>query len=76
MHSEQFYQSILDNINDVIFVLDTEQRLIDMFGKWLQDLNIPKENLLGKTTQEMLGEEASQEHIKANRAALQRRTRI
>ncbi|MBD3276526.1 MAG: PAS domain-containing protein [Candidatus Marinimicrobia bacterium] len=76
MHSEQFYQSILDNINDIVFVLDTEQRHIDVFGKWLRDLNLPKEHFLGKTSEEILGKEASLEHTKANEAALQGRTAI
>ena len=63
-------RSIADSTHDVMFTLDVEQRHTCIYGAWLKNTDGGKDRFLGKTSREVLGEEASRVHEENNIKAL------
>ena len=68
--SEERFRVLVNSIDDMIFTLDTEQRHIGVFGRWVDQLQLTPEAFLGKTSREIMGHAASGVHESANARAL------
>lgn len=68
--SEERFKSLVNSMNDAIYVLNKEQRVSGLFGKWIEKYGIIPENVLGKTLREILGSEQVLIHDDANNRAL------
>jgi len=64
------FQSLVESIDDVVFQLDTEQRCVNVFGRWLQREGFRPEQFVGRTTRDILGPAQSPIHERANLRAL------
>jgi len=71
--SEERFRLLINSTSDVVFTLDTEQRHTGIYGDWAEKSGLSKEYFLGKTTQELLGDEVGV-HIAANKRALKGET--
>lgn len=69
--SEARFRAIVSSIQDIVFTLDREQRHTGVYGPWVENLGLKKEDFLGKTARDIMGPEASQVHCQANEKALQ-----
>jgi PAS domain S-box-containing protein len=61
---------VLAPLNDVVFILDREQRHVAVFGRWPQEHGIAPDMLLGKTAIEVMGPVNGRIHEEANAKAL------
>ena len=68
--SEERFRTLVNSFNDMVYTLDHEQRHVSLFGDWVAKAGMKPEDFLGKTALEILGPEAAQVHIEANRRAL------
>jgi PAS domain S-box-containing protein len=66
---EERFRQLLESIDDVVFRLDPDQRCVDVFGRWLEREGIDPSHLIGRTTREILGEDAPV-HEAANQSAI------
>lgn len=67
--SEERFKNYINSTSDIVFTLDTEQKHTGVFGDWVEKAGLTKSYFLGKTTKEILGENA-EIHVKANEKAL------
>lgn len=58
--------SILNSFDDIIYLFDTRNICIGVFGKWLQKWGLDKSNIIGKTAFEIFGETSGQIHSEMN----------
>jgi PAS domain S-box-containing protein len=68
--SEERFRIIMSNMQDVVFTLDCEQRHTGVFGPWATKNGSSPEMFIGKTGDEILGEDANRIHREANERAL------
>ncbi|MCJ7532884.1 MAG: PAS domain S-box protein, partial [Anaerolineales bacterium] len=68
--SEERFRTLVNSMDDIIFTLDREGRHTDVFGHWVEKAGLTPEVFLGKTVQEVLGNEAAIVHEAANQRAL------
>lgn len=68
--SEERFRTLVNSIEDIVYTLDQNQRYIGVFGKWLDKYNQSAQNYLGKTIQEVFGEDKATIHQEANNIAL------
>jgi PAS domain S-box-containing protein len=68
--AEERFRTLVESIDDVVFRLDRQQRCIDVFGRWLAREGHRPEELLGRTTREIVGARAAPVHERAARRAL------
>ena len=68
---EKRYRTILSSVQDIIFTLDKAQRCTGIYGQWLERYHFAPEDFLGKSVQDIFGEEDSLVHREANEKALQ-----
>lgn len=68
--SEERFRTLVQSMDDIVFVLDNEQRYVGVYGRWLEILGLSENLFIGKTIREMLGTELSAEHEIANNRAL------
>lgn len=64
--SENRFRSLVNSMNDIVYTLDTEQRYIGIFGKWIYNEDYDKGDFIGKTSREILGAEVAKVHEEAN----------
>ena len=64
------FQSLVESIDDVVFQLDTEQRCVNLFGRWLEREGFYPEQFIGRTTRDILGADKAPVHERANLRAL------
>jgi PAS domain S-box-containing protein len=64
------FRSLVESIDDVVFQLDTEQRCVNLFGRWLEREGFLSEQFIGRTTREILGPTEAPVHERANQRAL------
>lgn len=55
--SELEYSTLLDAADDVVFLLDAEQRYIGIWGRWITEHGLDRSAFLGKTSWEIFGAE-------------------
>ena len=63
---EERFRVLVESIDDVVFRLDREQRCVDIMGRWLAREGYRPEEFLGRTTREIVGEQAAPPHERAN----------
>jgi PAS domain S-box-containing protein len=68
--AEERFRQLVESIDDVVFRLDRQQRCVDAFGRWLEREGLQAENLIGRTTSEIVGPEEAPVHERANLRAL------
>ena len=68
------FQSLAESIDDVVFLIDTEQRCVDVFGRWLEREGFTPDQFVGRTTREILGPVEAPMHERANLRALKGET--
>jgi PAS domain S-box-containing protein/putative nucleotidyltransferase with HDIG domain len=69
--NQQRLDSVINSFDDIVFTLDTEQRHTAVYGRWIEKSGMTEALFLGKTTREILGDEAARAHEEANQKALQ-----
>ena len=52
---EERFRTLVESIDDVVFRLDSEQRCVDIFGRWLEREGFRPEHFLGRTTRDIVG---------------------
>jgi PAS domain S-box-containing protein len=67
---EERFRQLVESIEDVVFRLDRQQRCVDAFGRWLEREGLHAEDLIGRTTSEIVGPEEAPVHERANLRAL------
>jgi PAS domain S-box-containing protein len=67
---QERFRTLVNSIDDVVFRLDTDQRCVDIFGRWLEREGFRPEQFLGRTTAEIVGPEDAHFHQRANLRAL------
>lgn len=68
--SEERFRTLITSSEDVIFTLDTQGRHTGVFGRWLKKRNLKPEFFIGRTSIEVMGEEAGKIHHEANLCAI------
>ncbi len=66
---EAMFRGLVESMDDIVFMLDTEQRHTGVFGRWLERYGLSPEHFLGKTSAELQGEAAAV-HTAANARVL------
>ncbi len=67
---QERFRTLVDSIDDVVFRLDTDQRCVDIFGRWLEREGFRPGQFLGRTTAEIVGPKDAHFHQRANVRAL------
>jgi PAS domain S-box-containing protein len=67
---QERFRTLVESIDDVVFRLDTAQRCVDIFGRWLEREGFRPEQFLGRTTAEIVGPADAHFHQRANFRAL------
>ena len=68
--AEERFRMLVESIDDVVFRLDREQRCVDIFGRWLQREGFRPADFLGRSTADIVGQQGSAPHVRANLRAL------
>lgn len=68
--NEERFRLVIESMEDIVFVLDTEQRHIGIYGNWVRRAGWTDDMFLGKTASEIMGDDAASVHISANEQAL------
>jgi PAS domain S-box-containing protein len=67
---QERFRTLVESIDDVVFRLDTGQRCVDIWGRWLEREGFRPEQFLGRTTAEIVGSADAHFHQRANLRAL------
>jgi PAS domain S-box-containing protein len=67
---EERFRQLVESIDDVVFRLDRQHRCVDVFGQWLEREGLRADDLIGRTTSEIVGREEAAVHDRANLRAL------
>src|SRR5205814_1264356 len=68
--SEQRFRTLVNSMDDVIFLLGRDQRYLGVYGRWLEKHGYSVEHFLGKTPRDLFGAEGAEPHAAANLRAL------
>ena len=68
--SEERFRTLVNSMQDIVFTMDREQRLVGVFGRWLESYGLRAGELLGKRLSEVLSPELAALHEQANQKAL------
>ena len=63
---ETRYRTILSSVQDIVFTLDKAQRCTGVYGQWLERHHLAPEDFLGRSVQDIFGEEDSLAHREAS----------
>ncbi len=67
---EETFRTLVSSLSDMVYTLDSDQKLTGLFGDWVTPMGLTSEYLLGKTSLEIFGKESSKVHESANQKAL------
>ena len=67
--SEERFRTLVNSMQDVVFTMDRDQRLVGVFGRWLEGYGLKAGDLLGKRPSEMLPPELATLHEQASQKA-------
>ena len=56
--SEERFRTLVHSLDDLVFTLDLQQRFTEVYGPWVQEFGLQREQCLGKTVGEVLGGDA------------------
>lgn len=68
--SETRFRTLVNSMNDIVYMLNTEQRHIGVFGNSIQEAGLSEEHFIGKTARDIFGAAAGAVHEAANQSAL------
>lgn len=68
--SENRFRTLVSSMDDIVFTLDRDQRHTGVYGRWLEAHQVTPSYFLGKTSREMMGDDAATPHEVANQRAL------
>ncbi len=68
--SEERFRTLVHSMNDIVYMLDREQRHVGIFGRWLEKEGLSADFFLGKTARKLFGPERAVLHEAANARAL------
>jgi PAS domain S-box-containing protein len=68
--SEQRLRAIMDALDEVVAIVDREQRFVAVMGHRLQEMGFLPETVIGKTVRDVFGKELAQAHDAPGRRAL------
>jgi PAS domain S-box-containing protein len=54
---ERRFKAVINAFQDIVFTLDIEGKHTELFGEWVEEYGMRKEDFIGKTTREVLGDE-------------------
>ncbi len=60
--AETRFRTLVQSMDDVVFMLDAQQRHVGVYGHWLEREGLSADAFLGKTAREVLGEAAGAAH--------------
>ncbi|MFN3781209.1 MAG: PAS domain-containing protein, partial [Candidatus Kapaibacteriota bacterium] len=61
--NEEKFRTLISSLDDIAYTLDTKHRHNGLYGKWLENFGLKREDFIGKTALEILGEEDGKIHI-------------
>jgi two-component system, cell cycle sensor histidine kinase and response regulator CckA len=68
--SEERFRTLVQSMDDIVYVLDTHQRHVGLFGTWLERYGLKEDYFYGKTARDLFDRESAVLHEKANARAL------
>lgn len=68
--NDSVFLNLMNSLNDVVLVLDADQKIVNIYGKWFKHYGIVSENLIGKTLAEITIPEDVPLHLKHMTEAL------
>ncbi len=68
--SEKRFRTLVTSMDDIVFMLDCEQRHVAVCGQWIEKYKLTLELVIGKTWREIFGSEAALIHEEAGERAL------
>ncbi len=68
--SEERFRTLVQSMDDIVYVLDRNQRHIGVYGKWLEASGLSEDMFLGKTAGDIFTPESAKVHEDANKRAL------
>ena len=68
---EKRLRSLVRSVDDVVFILDRDGRHQEIYGNWRDDEFFAREEYLGKTAPEVIGEQEGKRHLEYHRRAIE-----
>lgn len=68
--SEERFRTLVQSMDDIVFVLDLNQRHVGVYGRWLENFDIHEDMILGKTPRDIPGFGSAKVHEDASNRAL------
>jgi two-component system, cell cycle sensor histidine kinase and response regulator CckA len=69
--SEERFRMLVQSMDDIVYVLDRNQRYIGVYGKWLERFGLQSGMFIGKSAGNIFTPEAAHIHEEANKRALE-----
>lgn len=63
--SEERFRTLVQSMDDMVFVVDKNLRYTGVYGRWLENVNLSPEMFLGKTPSEITGTDLAKIHEEA-----------
>ncbi|MBI3794713.1 MAG: PAS domain S-box protein [Nitrospinae bacterium] len=63
--SEERFRSLINSMEDGVFVIDLGYRFVGYYGNWLNNLEVTSEEFVGRTLSEMFGRKDAEIHEKS-----------
>ena len=70
IESERRFNEITSSIRDSLYILDSDERYVAVYGPWLENYGYSRERIVGKTLRQLVGEERAAPHCEAQQRAL------
>jgi PAS domain S-box-containing protein len=74
--NEQRFHTLVASMDDQVWVIDREQRITGIFGRWFEHHSLNAERYIGKTLTDVFGETNAQIHLEAAARAFAGRTTV
>ena len=71
VESEKRFHEITSSMQDIVFVLDEQQRHLGFYGPWAEREGVDPELFMGRTAEEIFGRHTAKPHSEAAERALQ-----
>ena len=64
------FKIVANQLEDIVFILDTQKRYIDVYGTWMARTGLKESDFVGKTAAEFFGDTGKNIHAKHHERAL------
>jgi PAS domain S-box-containing protein len=68
--SEERFRMLVDSLDEIVYTLDANHRLMSVYGNWVERSGFKTETLLGKTVAEIFGDAGYEHHHQMEARAL------